>query len=86
MPFSNIKKRILKNIEKNMDQFFADHLFQILRKVQLQIFKKSSPVFSFSPFSNIKKCILKKLKKKPGPFFGLPPFSNIKESILTNLK
>ena len=41
IPFSNIKKSILKNLQKNLVQFFADHLFQILKEVYLQILSKT---------------------------------------------
>ena len=48
---------MLTNVLKNLAQFFADHLFQILKKVYLQNLKKPGTIFCLSTFSNIeKKC------------------------------
>ena len=68
-----------------MDQFIADHLFQILSKVYLQTLKK--PVqFSAYPFSNIKKSILTNLKKNLARFFHYHLFQILKRSIIKNLE
>ena len=68
-----------------MDQFIADHLFQILSKVYLQTLKK--PVqFSAYPFSNIKKSILTNLKRNLAQFIHYHLFQILKRSILKNLK
>ena len=69
-----------------MIQFFAAHLFQILKEGYLKILEKPSPIFCFSPFSNIKKSILTNLKKDLVQFFADHLFSTIKKSILTNVK
>ena len=63
---------MLTNLKKNLAQFFADHLFQRLKKVYLQILKKPGPFFYFSPFSNIKNGILANLQKNLALCFSYP--------------
>ena len=60
IPFSNIKKVYLQ-ILKNLAQFFAYLLFQILKSI-LTNPKKPDTIFLLIPFSNIKKVYLQILK------------------------
>ena len=48
--FLNIKKSVLTKLKKNEAQFFANQLFKILRKVYLQILKKTWPNFLWINF------------------------------------
>ena len=71
---SNIKKGVLTNLIINLVQFFADHLFQILEKVYLEIFQKRSAIFNLSPFQILKKVYLQTLKKIWPTFFVITFF------------
>ena len=64
---------------KNLAQFFAHSLFQILKKYTYKSYRN----FFLIPFSIIKKVYLQILKML-AQFFCLSPFSNIKKSILAN--
>ena len=60
--FSNIKIKAYLQIFKNLTQFFAYLLFQIIKEVYLQILKKPDAIFRLSPFSILKKVYLQILK------------------------
>ena len=53
IPFSSIKKSKLTNLQKTLHNFFACPRFQILKKVYLQILKKSRTIFQLLSFCNI---------------------------------
>ena len=53
----------MTNLKKNLVQFLADHLFQILKKVYLQILRNPRPIFGLLPFEILKKVYLQILKK-----------------------
>ena len=48
--FSNTKKSTLTNLQRKLAQFFAYHLFQILKKSMLPKLKKSLPNFLLITF------------------------------------
>ena len=83
IPFSNIKKGILPNIEKSWG-IFCLSLFKYSKMYPWK-FKKPSPIFCSSPFKIFLKSMLRNLKK-PGPIFCWSPFQIFKKSILTNFK
>ena len=62
MSFSNIKKSVVTNLKKEVSQFFADHLFQMLKKYTCKSLKNLANSL-LTVFSNIKKSILTNLKK-----------------------
>ena len=67
-------------------QYLAYHLFQILKKVYLQIWKKACPIFCLSPSSNIKKSILTNNEKNLLQFFTDQFFQILKKVYLQILK
>ena len=54
---------MLKNLEKNMNQFFADHLFQILKKYTYKYSKNLAHFFASHLCQILKKVYLKNFKK-----------------------
>ena len=63
-PLSKIfQKAYLKILKKKLVEFFANHLFQKLKKLCLQFLKKPRPVFYLSCFQILKEIYLEILKK-----------------------
>ena len=61
-----------------MDQFFADHLFQILKKVCLQILQKHLAQYCADQLFQILNKVDLQILKKPVRIFCCSNFSNIK--------
>ena len=73
---------------KNIPEFFACALFEILNKVYLEIFKKlfEAQFFCMSTFSNFKKSILTNLQEILQHFFACPLFQILKKVYLQIFK
>ena len=84
-PFADFKKNYTYKSEKNLAQFLAYHLFQILKKVHLQILKKHGGIFGRSSFQIFRKTKLTNPKKTSASFF-LISFLNIKKCVFKNFK
>ena len=64
----------MTNLKKNLVQFLAYHLFQILKKVYLQTLRNPRPSFGLFPFQILKKVYLEILKKSRRNFLLLTFF------------
>ena len=77
IPFSNIKKSIITNLEKNPAQFFAYKLFQILKKnIVKNLTKNMVQIFADTLFQILKKVHLTILKKTWPNFLLITFFKN----------
>ena len=86
IPFSNIKRSILTNLEKALDKFIADHLFQILSKVYLQTLKKPVQFFAYHLLQILKKVCLQILKKHLAQYCADQLFQILKKADIQILK
>ena len=77
--YKSSKNLISFQILKNLAQFFADHLFQILKKLFLQILQKPGRIFRLQRFSDIKISILRN-RKETWPNFLILRFLNIQKN------
>ena len=84
--FKIFKKVNLKILKKKLAEFFANLLFQKLKKLYLQILKRPRPVFCLSCFQILKEIYLQILKKKTAQFFADHLFQILRKTALTNLK
>ena len=79
-------KKVYLQTFKKLVQFFADHLFQILKEVYLQILKKTMVNFLAYHLFQILKTYTYKSEKEPGPIFAHYLFQILKEVYLQILK